>query len=83
MDYVLCILARRSIVTSKVGSRVAAEACLRLQLLSFAVVCVTNEHAETRLKGSHLRLPRRHIVDNKATLGLASVLVVEEITEEV
>ena len=42
----LCVLARSSVVAAKVGSSVASEARLRLQILAHTVGGVANEHAE-------------------------------------
>lgn len=46
IEYSPGVLARCSIVTTKVGRVVAAEASLCLQILGFAVVGISNEHAE-------------------------------------
>ena len=86
-------MTRCSIVTTEIRTSIAAEASLRLQVLAHTVVGVTNKHAKTlpcvsrsldRLtsttygfEGSHFAFARRNIIDDKATLGLARVLVIK------
>jgi len=94
----LSILARSGIVTPEVLRSVAPETGLRLQAFGLTVHCIAEEHSETlgfcemvslRLKietygleSGNLALAGRDVVNDKTTLCLSGVLIVEEISWE-
>jgi hypothetical protein len=68
---------RGSVVTSEIGTRVAAETALRLSTI--ASLCtqrgIADEHAEAGLESGHAPLSGRNVIDDEPARSLGGELV--------